>query len=89
MPLNKELCKSCMSNKIVDKKTLWNSLAKKQWKSGWIDCPLTYDVVNQESFLTDQKTCTYKAHGISIKSIPPCNCPFYLEHILKEEENVK
>ncbi len=86
MSLNKQLCKNCLLNKNKQK---WNKFNEKQWNEGWVKCPLTFDASDEKIFKIDQLSCLYKGSGIDVLSNPPYNCPFHLEHILKEQEDVK
>ncbi len=86
MALSKELCKNCLSNRMVSN-TKWTSLNEKHWKNGWVKCPFTYDASDEEVFKIDQSFCSYKGSGIDVMSSPPHNCPFHLEHILKGQKD--
>ena len=74
--LNKELCKNC--SKILRKPfDQWDERDDDRWNRGLVFCPMRKEEVQEYYW--------------KIIALPPVDCPYRLEQILKEEitENAK
>jgi len=70
--LNKKICKRCW-NKIAEEG--WDEFDERFWKRGYVFCPLDYVEKGEtlETKITEQ---------------PPSRCPFFLEHIISNQEKI-
>ena len=73
--LNKEICQKCCSeDSIVDK-----SVFADQWGSGWIFCKRNR-AINSGSHVLPY---------LNIEGSPPERCPYILEHLMEDQQDVK